>query len=323
MPPEPYQPPLKLNRSAGDSFNESSFSVASAHRATYERRVADGMRLMQQRRVVIAGLARNLAGILPLTIKRIECLGKLFADYRVVIYENDSTDRTLEILQSWATDNPKVVACSESRNDPVNRPTRCLSRAARMAYYRAQCHQVISSHFSDYDHAILVDMDLEGGWSFDGVANTFGHESWDYVGAYGIIFRRNRLSPNSVAHYDAWAYRNDDAFTPLSTKEVNRILFNRGEPLHPVTSCFGGLGVYQLPAYLAGRYSGEDVEHVTFHRQMRKHGFRRTFLNPSMITVYGRKHRTFDPIAARVLRIADALPGRRPTRWEYARAEAA
>ncbi len=323
MPSKPYQPPAKLNRPAEDCFDESTLSVASAHRATYERRVADGMRRMQQRRVVIAGLARNLAKILPQTIKRIESLGERFADYRVVIYENDSTDRTLEVLKAWANHNSKVVVCSESRNDPVNQQTRCLSRATRMAYYRTQCQETISSRFADHDHVILVDMDLEGGWSFDGVANTFGHDSWDYVGAYGIIFRRNRLSPNSVAHYDAWAYRYDEEFTPLSTKEVNGILFERGEPLHRVTSCFGGLGVYQMPAYLSGRYSGEDVEHVTFHRQMRKNGFRRTYLNPSMITVYGRKHRTFDPLAARVLRVVDALPGRNATRWEYARPEAA
>ena len=102
MSSKSYQPPTKLNRPAEDSFEEDTLSVASAHRATYERRVADGMRRMEQRRVVIAGLARNLAKILPQTIKRIESLGERFADYRVVIYENDSTDRTLEILKSWA-----------------------------------------------------------------------------------------------------------------------------------------------------------------------------------------------------------------------------
>ena len=105
MSSKSYPPPTKLNRPAEDSFEEDTLSVASAHRATYERRVADGARLMQQRRVVIAGLARNLAEILPQTIKRIESLGKQFADYHVVIYENDSTDRTSEILQSWANDN--------------------------------------------------------------------------------------------------------------------------------------------------------------------------------------------------------------------------
>ena len=38
-----------------------------------------------------------------------------------------------------------------------------------------------------------------------------GTLAWDFVGAYGVIFRRVGLSPNRLAHYDAWAYRQDRA----------------------------------------------------------------------------------------------------------------
>lgn len=303
-------------------FNESAFLPPSVLGPGYQSHVSLGYREMRQRRVVIAGLARDLQQILPLTIDRIERLGSFFAEYRVIVYENDSVDNSLMLLNEWAERNTNVRICSESRQDPVNRPARCLSRAARMAYYRSQCHRQVQAGFADFDNVILVDMDLEGGWSYDGVANTFGQTAWDFVGAYGIIFRRQRMSPNCVAHYDAWAYRVDEDFAPLSTKEVNAIHFERGEPLHPVTSCFGGLGVYQMPAYLAGRYDGSDVEHVTFHRHMRQRGFRRTFLNPSQIAVYGRKHRSLDPFAAYVLRAVDAVPGRRPTKWRFPKIDA-
>ncbi|MDG2381527.1 MAG: hypothetical protein P8N76_07625 [Pirellulaceae bacterium] len=272
---------------------------------------------MKSRRVVIAGLARDLDAILPLTISRIEALGKLFEEYHVIVYENDSADHTLELLQAWASSNPRVTICSEVRNDPVNQAERCLSRAARMAYYRTQCQQQITQQYSHFDNVILVDMDLEGGWSADGIANTFGHSDWDFVGAFGIIFRRQLLAPNCVTHYDAWAYRVDEAYTPMTTKEVNSILFRRGDPLQAVTSCFGGLGIYRMPAYLEGRYDGTDVEHVTFHRQMRDRGYRRTYLNPSQITIYGRKHRTLDHVAARMLRVVDAIPGRVATEWNF------
>ncbi len=272
---------------------------------------------MRQQRVVIGGLARDIQSVLPLTRARIECLGSLFGDYRVVIYENDSADETAEMLRLWSASNRRVTALSERRDDPVNRPTRCLSCAARMAYYRSRCQSHIAAQLADFDQVILVDTDLVGGWSYDGVANTYGHDGWDFVGAFGVIFRRVACFPNRLAHYDAWAYRRDRDFAPLTTKQVNSMLFERGQPLQPVSSCFGGLGVYTMPAYLAGRYDGSDVEHVTFHRELHRRGFCRTYLNPSQITLYGRKHRTWDRVVARLLHVVDRVPGWGPVRWMF------
>ncbi len=67
---------------------------------------------MRQQRVVMAGLARNVAHILGQTIRRVEHLGSQFGDYRVVIYENDSSDATRERLRSWA-------ACKSSWDGPT------------------------------------------------------------------------------------------------------------------------------------------------------------------------------------------------------------
>lgn len=300
-------------------FAESLFPpVGAGPVAAYERVVARGYALMKQRRVVIAGLARDLAVCLPRTIARIERLGSLFQDYRVVVYENDSVDATRPLLQQWARQNRCVQAVCENRTDPVNEPTRCLDRAARMAYYRSQCQEAIRTHYADFDHTILVDMDLEGGWSYDGIAHSFAQTDWDFIGAYGIIYRRQRLNPNFIVHYDAWAFRLDEQFTPLTTQEVNRILFHRGEPLQPVRSCFGGLGIYPMNVYLSGQYNGTDVEHVAFHRDLFQKGYRRFYLNPNMLVVYGRKHRSWDDRLRPVIRILERLQGRSPTTWLFA-----
>ncbi len=299
-------------------FDESLFVPAESRESSYWCAVRAGYARMRQRRVVIAGLARDIAPILPWTIARIERLGAWFRDYRVVIYENDSADRTGELLGDWAKSNPRVRILCERRSDPVNRPTRCLSRAVRMAYYRSQCQAEIVSRLADFDEVILVDTDLIGGWSYDGVAHTFGCCDWDFVGAYGVIYRRVGLSPNQLAHYDAWAFRRDAAFTPLTTKQVNAMLFERGQPLQPVSSCFGGLGVYTMSAYRAGRYSGSDIEHVTFHHEMHRRGFYRTFLNPNQIALYGRKHRSWDRTFAKLIRLRNRLLRRPVLRWQFA-----
>jgi hypothetical protein len=299
-------------------FDESQFEPAAMRAEQYRQCVARGYERMRLQRVVIAGLARDLETVLPRTIARVEHLGDLFGDYRVVVYENDSADCTPELLHRWSRANYRVRILSERRWDPVNQPTRCLSRATRMAYYRSQCQQDIVERLVDYDEVILLDMDLDGGWSNDGVAHTHGCDDWDFVGANGVIYRRSGLSPNCLVHYDAWAYRQDAAFTPLTTKQVNRTLFHRGQPLQPVFSCFGGLGIYTMAAYQAGRYSGADVEHVTFHRELHQRGFTRTFLNPSQIVLYGRKHRSWDRMAARLIWLRDRAIGRPPIVWQYA-----
>ncbi len=278
------------------SFPEVDFPAAPEFNAEYQWRVASGRQRMSATTAVIGGLARDVAGVLPMTIARIEQIGAMFADYRVVIYENDSRDNTPRLLTDWAARNSRVHVTIERRGDPVNPNARCLKRAERMAHYRNQCLEAIRARFADFNHAIIVDTDLADGWSLDGLANTFGHDDWDFVGSNGLILKRVRWRINVTMQYDAWAFRSDELFTPFTTKQVNMMSWRRGEPLVPVTCSFGGLGVYRMPAYLAGQYAGHDVDHVTHQQVARPRGFTRTFLNPSQIALYGRHRRSLDPV---------------------------
>jgi glycosyltransferase involved in cell wall biosynthesis len=270
-------------------FPEYAFPIGDEFAARHALRVARGRERMRASRVVIAGLVRNAIEVLPHTIERIDRLAKLFADFRVVVYENDSSDGTPELLQAWAAGVRQVTAISEVRGAPVNPGSRCQHRADRMADYRNRYHAYIAERFPNFDHVIVVDMDLIGGWSEDGIANTFGWDDWDFVGANGLVLQRVRLRFNSWLHYDTWAFRRYGSFEPMCTKTVNHFAWHRGEPLQPVSSCFGGLGIYQMPAFLSARYAGGDCEHVTFHYGMRAAGFDRLFLNPSQLVFYGRK----------------------------------
>jgi hypothetical protein len=168
------------------------------------------------------------------------------------------------------------------------------------------------------DYVGVVDTDVIGGWSPDGVASTFGHDEWDFVGSNGIIYKRKGWNANATVQYDAWAYRQDAAFTPLTTKYVNHMQYKRGENMVPVTSCFGGLGFYKMDAYLAGTYEGGDIEHVSLHRSMRERGFDKTFLNPSQIVVYGRKPRRWDPYVKQIQSWSQALGLFPMIQWHYA-----
>jgi len=298
-------------------FPEHAFPAAPERALAHGLRCERGRAVLARSRVAITGLARNVAGVLPLTIRRIEQLGRLCADYRVFVYENDSDDDTKRMLHAWAETNQQVRVTTEDRSDPINPTTRCLRRIERMARYRQLCQEAVVGQCADFDHVIVLDFDVAGGWSEDGIADSFGHTDWDFVGSNGLIYRREGLACNALRQYDMWALRFDEDLTPLPTKHADRCRYRRGDPLVPVTSCFGGLGIYTMPAFASGRYGVTDCEHVVFHRELRQRGFRRLYLNPSQILVYGRRHRFADTWLKRAAGAVGRLTGTPPERWQF------
>ncbi|MFM7207142.1 MAG: hypothetical protein ACKO4T_10800 [Planctomycetaceae bacterium] len=302
------------------TFPERAFPPLEAAAESYGRACRRGYAVMARSRVAITGLARNLAAVLPLTIRRIETLAGCFADCRVVVFENDSTDGTRDVLRRWAAADRRITLSCEDCRDPVNPATRCLERADRMARYRRRCQELVLDSCGGFAFTIVVDLDMLGGWSIDGLASTFGHDGWDFVGSNGLVLRRRGLAINHLQQYDTWALRFDPGLTPLSTVVAAAYVYGRGEPLVPVTSCFGGLGVYTMAAYAAGRYETGEIEHATFHRSLRAAGRDRLFLNPSQIVVHGRRHRKGDRLVEALLQRWEGGCGRRRSRLLVPRA---
>jgi hypothetical protein len=292
-------------------FPEHIFPVPAEHAALYAERVMRGRERMRGSRVVIAGLVRNSIEVLPTMIERVERLAGTFADCRVVVYENDSADGTRELLAAWAAGATRVTAVSEVLDSPVNPKTRSIERGQRMAEYRNRYHSLIAERFAEFDHVIVVDLDMPFGWSEDGIANTFGWDGWDFVGANGIILQRVHMRFNSWLHYDAWAFRQHGSYEPMPAPLVNNFEWQRGEPLVPVYSCFGGVGIYRMPAFLSAQYEGGDCEHVALHRGMREVGFDRLFLNPSQLVFYGRKVKSLESMVRLYNTVRRAYTGKR------------
>lgn len=268
------------------NFNESAFLPIPTRAEQYQATVAHGRKVAKNKRVVIAGLARNIGRILAKTMARIEHTGEMFKDYRVVIFENDSIDDTTKRLLDWARDNVRVHVISEERNDPINPGTRCLNRTTRMAVYRNKCQDYIRDNFPEFDYVILVDTDIAGGWSYDGVANTIGQPTWDFMGSNGIIYKNWQDIIRKALYYDVWAFRWYGDWKAKNADSLNPRSWHRGDSRVPVFSCFGGLGAYKMNAYLSSRYDGTDCEHIPFHRGMMEKGFNQLFMNPSQIVSY-------------------------------------
>lgn len=276
-----------------DVFCEEAFPCPSHRLDAYTQQLASGRRVMAEQRVVICGLCRDVRRHLPRTAARVERLGAMFGDYRVVVIENDSQDESPEFLADWTRSNHRIEAIFEQHNAPKFPQTRSLQRAAWMAQCRNRYREIMCERYAEFDYAIVVDMDLPGGWSYDGVANTFSRDDWDFVGAYGIRRLAVRSSDRNavrgqpaLSHYDVWAFRPAEATPAKRLVDHNQLYLSRGEPLIPVLSCFGGLGVYRMECMRAAAYGGGDCEHVIFHSHLIAAGLDRLFLNPSQIVLY-------------------------------------
>jgi hypothetical protein len=269
-------------------FPEAAFPCPAEIRNDYLARVDVGRGRMGEASVVICGICRSVRNFLPRMAAASERLGGLFRDYRIVVIENDSIDATAEYLRDWSSSNERVLVESRTVGAPHYPQARNLERAAWLASCRNRYHQIIADRFRSSDYIIVFDMDLAGGFSFDGVANTFGYDAWDFVGSYGLERHRSASWREEwpYAHYDAWAFRPESPSHPTAKIPPAMLRLNRGDPLLPVSSCFGGLGVYRREAFLSAAYGGGDCEHVVFHEELKRGGFARMFMNPSQIVLH-------------------------------------
>src|SRR3990167_6353961 len=64
-------------------------------------------------KVIICGVCKDVANRVTHSIKIMEKIGELFDDYRVIVYENNSSDTTPAILEAWEKQNLKVRAIRE------------------------------------------------------------------------------------------------------------------------------------------------------------------------------------------------------------------
>jgi len=285
-PPNPQRPPTPDGRDAA-AFPERRFECHWAVQDSYQRRIARGRERMRRTTVVFCALARDVAHALPRVVPRIERAGELFREYRVVVYENDSSDTTPGMLREWARQNASVDVLSETAGIACLGRGRDAERMRHLAACRNRYLDRLLDRHASFEFAIVVDSDLPRGFSYEGLMHTFGHEGWDVVGSNMWSVPAEGPPPPDPQFFDAWAFRRVGETVPRPFEETNAMFFRRGEPMVPVWSSFGGLAVYTMEAMASGaRYGGDDCEHVVLHRELRERGFDRQFLNPSQVVLY-------------------------------------
>ena len=142
--------------------------------AQYADVTCEGATIAARSKVVFVGMARQIGGILPMTLSRISDLSKHFKSTCVVVVENDSTDSTKEVLSAFAADNPGRVVVDSKDNGRPHLHGFEPSRVQAYAEYRNRGRELALEHFGDADYVIVVDFDAWGGWSAHGLINGIG-----------------------------------------------------------------------------------------------------------------------------------------------------
>lgn len=267
-------------------------SLYPANSNDYIKSIIRGYNACNKKSVLIIGLARDLGKTCPYTISRINRIGSMFRDYRVVILENDSVDNTANRLRREAKRNSRWVVVNRTLNTERHEQTKTINRAMRMAQYRNLLMELSAPYKQEY--VIVLDTDLEGGYSYDGIAHTFSLPKWDMIGSNGLTYDFH-AGKHRRLFYDSWAFRRLGAISAHKDSDINLLRLDRGEPLMPVKSCFGGLGIYRSDVYFCGAKYGHinelgepECDHVTLHTELHSMGFKNIYLNPSLITLYAK-----------------------------------
>lgn len=215
-----------------------------------------------EEKIVICGVCKNVASRLPQTIKIIEHIGNLFTDYRVLVYENNSTDNTVSILTRWSHNNRRVKIITENvshqvlQNEIINISEEYKSFFIPELIARARnivLNKAMSSQYVKYPYIIWIDMDFIIPPTYKGIVEVFrSQKKWDAVVAYGI-------APNGC-FWDWFALR--DKIEPLGPELLGndwyvpkQRSFSSTDEWYPVYSAFGGCGIYKKSSIIGCTYS--------------------------------------------------------------------
>lgn len=276
--------------------------------SSVEALVDKGRARMKNSEVAICALIRDGEKALERNIPAINELVECFNKCDVVIVENDSIDRTKELLLSWKEEVAFVHLIMQNfGSSTIPGPVRAshpkaryfsCSRIEKMASYRNLYMEFISRNL-DPDYVIMIDLDIYH-FTLEGVCSSFGYEDWDSISANG-----RKLTPRNILrpyYFDTYALLEIDEELPmrypdLIRKQKKYSKLSWGDKPVKVKSAFNGLCIYPWDAIKNLRYRSipnDDsivsclCEHVDFHLQMAQKGCDKHFINPSMELIYER-----------------------------------
>lgn len=266
----------------------------------YNHNIELGKLFLKDKKIVIAGLARNIANNIEQSLSKLVSFAENAKEYKIIIFENDSEDNTREKLDNLKNNNSNIITIYAQYNRPQFGQVQDTERTLALAEYRNIVKDYISVNLSDYDFTIISDMDFID-FSDLGCYNSFGwfanhSDTIDAISGNSFEYK-NVTSPDhkSLWNYDSWAFRYTwwNQLPILNSMTFSGMLWFGffimpvGSTILPVNSAFGGMTIYKTNQFVQGTYDGYDCEHVCFHYSLKQNipSFQ-LVLNPSQIMLF-------------------------------------
>ena len=258
---------------------------------------------ISDKKIVFAGLARDIEPFLQQVRSNIEKYAAEFAQWSVILVENDSKDRTKQLLRDWVNQATINGARHAALIELDGLDARHPLRTDRLAFARNQyLKHIADCELKQFDYLAVLDMDAP---------NAFPTAMENFMAATRFLESRDDVAavfPNQMPVYcDISALREkdwcpDDCMDEIlrtrgqigSDAAIRKYIFDRQtfiDPKHEpieVESAFGGIGIYKLPLALQSTYIGlkadgaEVCEHVAFHSAIRATG-KKFFILPAFL----------------------------------------
>lgn len=234
--------------------------------------------------LIVCGCTKNSSNYIKKNLELLYDIQPLFKEFKLLVFENDSVDSTGKILQLFKSTHPLFDFISETNN--------ILKRTEAIAHGRNTLLQYAQNH--NYDYMIMVDLDdVISTFKSSQIKYLFEKDEWD------------ALFANCIGkYYDVWALRIDqtiwnssnpfkmidfDCWEMAKRCQTNRcvsayqIVIPINAPLIPVTSAFGGFGIYKVNKTQGCSYNGDTCEHVSFHKEMIEKNKAKLFICPKFL----------------------------------------
>ena len=167
-------------------------------------------------RVLICALARNVGASIEKCARRLELVGETWLEYKILVFENDSTDGTREALRAWQTRNPRVSLLECGKDAPqckfrheegyaLEASNRRRTRMVQMAKYRNRYLEAAEQEHERFTHVLVADFDGKGSVDRDGMRAVMERaDDFDCVACNGLM----HLPPfySTPTTYDAMAF---------------------------------------------------------------------------------------------------------------------
>ena len=278
-------------------YENIDIDIARLKINNYFNEMKRGMKSMQTKSIVIAGLIHNAEQQIRPMKMWFDEMKKLCKSCHIVIVENNSIDNTEVYCKQWQRMDPKHVhlVCDQTicnNNWKIKEDKGPESeRIEKMSYLRNLYLDYIQANFSTgIDYVFAMDFDLRGILFWDGLFHSmYCFDKNAKIEALAC----NGLIEGDLLYYDSFAFARDRSELRWSSlldkanhdQEVLLYIskeYEESQELDHVASAFGGFCIYRFEHFIKHRYGYEKdrytCEHCVFHEN-----FEHFYVNPNMV----------------------------------------